>query len=161
MDTSTRFPWINSWENRDFRDSCRDSTGGEVKDARNSQESREKKRERDGGRDRERDRGDRERESVTREKRNSKPEVPVVPLVDHRSGEEKHSKPEVPVAPLVDHRSGEEKQRARSSQDLKHPRSAVLAGVIVPLLSEVIIFKYLYIFTKNESGHSRTCEPRR
>lgn len=82
------------------------------KEAREVREVREN-RERDGATDRERDRG--ERVSNTREKRNSKPEVPVVPLVDHRSGEEK--------------------QRPRSSQDLKHPR--VLTTVIVPLLSEV------------------------
>lgn len=136
MDSSSRFPWINSWENRDFRD----STLGEVKDVREVRESRERERERDGGRDRERNRGDREREIGTREKKNSKPEMSVLPLVDHRSGEEKPSKPEVPAVPLVDHRSGEDKQRPKNFQEFKHPRSAVLTGVIVPLLSEVIDF---------------------
>ena len=110
-------------ENRDFRDSSRESTLRELKDVREIRENRE--RERDSGRDRERDRErDRDRENSTREKRNIKPEVPMVPLVDHRSGEEK--------------------QRPRSSQELKHPRSATLSGVILPLLSDVSVFKFIY-----------------
>lgn len=75
----------------------------------------------------------RERDSNTREKRNSKPEVPVVPLVDHRSGDDK--------------------QRPRSSQEPKHPRSAALSSVILPLLSEVcfnlrdfFVSLFIYIF---------------
>ncbi|XP_051163898.1 serine/threonine-protein kinase 25 isoform X1 [Leptopilina boulardi] len=99
----------------------------DAKEAREIRESRERT---DSGMDRERDRG--ERVSNTREKRNSKPEVPVVPLVDHRSGEEK--------------------QRPRSSQDLKHPR--VLTTVIVPLLSE-LQRKHQYSSRDNgESGNS-------
>ncbi|XP_033218956.1 serine/threonine-protein kinase 26 isoform X3 [Belonocnema kinseyi] len=133
VDSSSRFPWIDSWENRDFRD----STLGEVKDVGEIRGSRERERERDGGRDRERKRGDRERESSTHEKKSSKPEVFDIPLSDHRSGEEKSSKPEVPVVPLSDHRSGEEKQRPKSSQEFKHLRSTVLTGVILPLLSEL------------------------
>lgn len=83
---------------------------------RESRESRDRERDREG---RERDR-EREREFSAKEKRNSKPDVPVVPMVDHRPGEDK--------------------QRPRSSQELKHSRSAALSGVVLPLLSEVNIF---------------------
>lgn len=38
---------------------------------------------------------------------------------------------------MVDHRPGEDKQRPRSSQELKHSRSAALSGVVLPLLSEL------------------------
>lgn len=93
-----------SRENREFRDSSRESTLKESKDFREIRDSRE------------RDRDSRERDS-TREKRNSKAEVPVVPLVDHRANEDK--------------------QKPKSSQELKHPRSAALSGVILPLLSEL------------------------
>ncbi|XP_015428630.1 PREDICTED: serine/threonine-protein kinase 26 isoform X2 [Dufourea novaeangliae] len=37
----------------------------------------------------------------------------------------------------LDPRPAENKQRPRSSQELKHPRSAVLSGVVLPLLSEL------------------------
>ncbi|XP_035732139.1 serine/threonine-protein kinase svkA-like isoform X3 [Vespa mandarinia] len=98
-------------DERDFRDSSRESTLREPKELRDS-------RDRDG-RDRERDREGRERgDAVTRDKRNSKPDVPVVPMVDHRSTEDKQ-------------------QRPRSSQELKHPRSAALSAVVLPLLSEL------------------------
>lgn len=80
---------------------------------RESRESRDRERDREG---RERDR-EREREFSAKEKRNSKPDVP-----------------------MVDHRPGEDKQRPRSSQELKHSRSAALSGVVLPLLSEVNIF---------------------
>ncbi|XP_066587765.1 serine/threonine-protein kinase 24 isoform X2 [Prorops nasuta] len=95
-------------EEREFWDSSRESTLRESKDMRDSRERDERDRERN------REVRDRERE---REKRNSKPDVPVVPMVDHRSSEEK--------------------QRPRSSQDLKHPRSIALSGVVLPLLSEL------------------------
>ncbi|XP_043686899.1 serine/threonine-protein kinase 25 isoform X2 [Vespula pensylvanica] len=100
-------------DERDFRDSSRESTLREPKELRDSRE-----RDRDG-RDRERDREGRERGDVaTRDKRNSKPDVPVVPMVDHRSAEDKQ-------------------QRPRSSQELKNPRSAALSAVVLPLLSEL------------------------
>ncbi|XP_043526162.1 serine/threonine-protein kinase 25-like isoform X2 [Frieseomelitta varia] len=99
-------------EDRDYRDFNRDSSLREIRDSR---DSRDRERDREG-RERDRDR-DREREFNAKEKRNSKPDVPVVPMVDHRPGEDK--------------------QRPRSSQELKHPRSAVLSGVVLPLLSEL------------------------
>lgn len=105
-------------EERDYRDFNRDSSLRELKEMRESRESRDRERDREG-RERERDR-DREREFSAKEKRNSKPDVPVVPMVDHRPGEDK--------------------QRPRSSQELKHSRSAALSGVVLPLLSEVNIF---------------------
>lgn len=108
-------------EDRDYRDFNRDSSLRELKEIRDSRDSRDRERDREGRereRDRDRDR-DREREFSAKEKRNSKPDVPVVPMVDHRPGEDK--------------------QRPRSSQELKHPRSAALSGVVLPLLSEVNI----------------------
>ncbi|XP_006618009.1 serine/threonine-protein kinase svkA isoform X1 [Apis dorsata] len=102
-------------EERDYRDFNRDSSLRELKEMRESRESRDRERDREG-RERERDR-DREREFSAKEKRNSKPDVPVVPMVDHRPGEDK--------------------QRPRSSQELKHSRSAALSGVVLPLLSEL------------------------
>ncbi|KAK1122436.1 hypothetical protein K0M31_009658 [Melipona bicolor] len=102
-------------EDRDYRDFNRDSSLRELKEMRDSRDSRDRERDREG-RERDRDR-DREREFNAKEKRNSKPDVPVVPMVDHRPGEDK--------------------QRPRSSQELKHPRSAVLSGVVLPLLSEL------------------------
>ncbi|XP_050591172.1 serine/threonine-protein kinase 25 isoform X3 [Bombus affinis] len=106
-------------EDRDYRDFNRDSSLRELKEIRDSRDSRDRERDREGRereRDRDRDR-DREREFSAKEKRNSKPDVPVVPMVDHRPGEDK--------------------QRPRSSQELKHPRSAALSGVVLPLLSEL------------------------
>ncbi|XP_028522996.2 serine/threonine-protein kinase 25 isoform X2 [Apis cerana] len=100
-------------EDRDYRDFNRDSSLRELKEMRESRESRDRERDREG---RERDR-EREREFSAKEKRNSKPDVPVVPMVDHRPGEDK--------------------QRPRSSQELKHSRSAALSGVVLPLLSEL------------------------
>lgn len=70
----------------------------------------------------------RQRDNNSREKRNSKPDVPVVPMLDHRLDDE---------------------QKPRSSKEHMHPRSAVLSGVIVPLLTEVLhitvfLLKILY-----------------
>lgn len=110
-------PPVDTREKReDYRDFNRDSSLRELKEMRESRESRDRERDREG-RERERDR---EREFSAKEKRNSKPDVPVVPMVDHRPGEDK--------------------QRPRSSQELKHSRSAALSGVVLPLLSEVNIF---------------------
>lgn len=100
----------------------------ELKDTRDTRDSRDRERDREGRdreRERDRDRG-RDREFSSREKT--------------RSG-----KRDVPVAPMTDHRAAEEKQRPRSSQELKHPRSAALSGVLLPLLAEVNfseIFKF-------------------
>lgn len=107
-------PPVDTREKReDYRDFNRDSSLRELKEMRESRESRDRERDREG-RERERDR---EREFSAKEKRNSKPDVPVVPMVDHRPGEDK--------------------QRPRSSQELKHSRSAALSGVVLPLLSEL------------------------
>lgn len=103
-------------EDRDYRDFNRDSSLREMRDSRDSRDRERDREGRERERDRDRDR-DREREFNSKEKRNSKPDVPVVPMMDHRPGEDK--------------------QRPRSSQELKHPRSAVLSGVVLPLLSEV------------------------
>ena len=66
--------------------------------------------------------------------------------IDERDRERK-SKSEVPLG--SDHRSSlDEKthqQRPRSSQELKHPRSPVLNGVIFPLLSDVIRFSCFFL----------------
>lgn len=102
-------------EDRDYRDFNRDSSLRELKEMRDSRDGRDRERDREG-RERERER---EREFSAKEKRNSKPDVPVVPMVDHRPGEDK---------------------QRRSSQELKHPRSAALSGVVLPLLSEVNVF---------------------
>ncbi|XP_012254472.2 serine/threonine-protein kinase svkA [Athalia rosae] len=112
------------------RDSSKDSR--EIRESRESRESSRESTPRDSRRDtRERDRErERDRDSA-RDKRNSKPEVPVVPLVDHRGGEDK--------------------QRPRSTQELKHPRSATLSGVILPLLSE-LQRKHQYSARDNNSG---------
>lgn len=97
-------------DGRESRESSRESTLRDSRDLREGRDSRERERDRDS-RERERD-----RESI-RDQRNSKPDIPVVPLVDHRTSDDK--------------------QRPRSTQELKHPRSATLSGVILPLLSEV------------------------
>lgn len=103
-------------DERDYRDSSRESTLRESKEMRDGRE-----RDRDGVRERDREGRDRDRASRdfnSREKR-------------------RNSKPDVPVVPMADHRPGEDKQRPRSSQELKHPRSVALSGVVLPLLSEV------------------------
>ncbi|XP_014487206.1 PREDICTED: serine/threonine-protein kinase 24-like isoform X2 [Dinoponera quadriceps] len=97
-------------DDRDYRDSSRESTLREPKEIRDGRE-----RDRDV---RERERDGRGRDFNTREKR-------------------RNSKPEVPVVSMVDHRPSEDKQRPRSSQELKHPRSVALSGVVLPLLSEL------------------------
>ncbi|XP_053978539.1 serine/threonine-protein kinase 25 isoform X1 [Hylaeus anthracinus] len=97
-------------DDRDYRDFNRDSSLRELKEIRDTRDGRD----REG---RERDREVRERDFGSKEKRCSKPDVPVVPMVDHRLGEDK--------------------QRPRSSQDQKHPRSAALSDVVLPLLSEL------------------------
>ncbi|XP_023289340.1 serine/threonine-protein kinase 26 [Orussus abietinus] len=51
--------------------------------------------------------------------------------------DKRNSKSDVPAMPHVDHRTAEDKQRPRSSQEIKHPRSVALSGVILPLLSEL------------------------
>lgn len=100
-------------DDREYRDSSRESVIRETKEIHvRDRDVRERERDREG---RDRERG---RDFNTREKR-------------------RNSKPEVPIAPMVDHRSGEDKQRPRSSQELKHPRSVALSGVVLPLLSEV------------------------
>lgn len=98
-------------DDRDYRDPSRDSTLREPKEIR-ERDVRERERDREG---RDRERG---RDFNSREKR-------------------RNSKPEVPIVPMADHRSSEDKQRPRSSQELKHPRSVALSGVVLPLLSEV------------------------
>ncbi|XP_076679271.1 germinal centre kinase III isoform X2 [Andrena cerasifolii] len=105
-------------EDRDYRDFNRDSSLRELKEMRDTREGRDRERE-----VRERDREGREREFCSKEKRSSKLDVPVVPMVDHRPGEDK--------------------QRPRSSQELKHPRSAVLSTVVLPLFAE-LRRKHLY-----------------
>ncbi|XP_028050357.2 serine/threonine-protein kinase 26 isoform X3 [Monomorium pharaonis] len=107
-------------DERDYRDSSRESTLREFssKEMRDSRERdrdiiRERERDREG-RDRDRARG----EFNSREKR-------------------RNSKPDVPITSMADHRSSEDKQRPRSSQELKHPRSVALSGVVFPLLSEL------------------------
>lgn len=82
-----------------------------------------RERDREGVRERERDREGRDRERASR---------------DFNTREKRrNSKPEVPITSMADHRPGEDKQRPRSSQELKHPRSVALSGVVIPLLSEV------------------------
>ncbi|XP_043287564.1 serine/threonine-protein kinase 26 isoform X2 [Venturia canescens] len=77
-------------------------------------------------------RGSRPREKNNREKRISKLEPPVVPMLDHRTTEDK--------------------QRPRSSQEPKHhPRSAALSSVILPLLSE-LQRKYQYQSARENNG---------
>ena len=59
--------------------------------------------------------------------------------IDDREQRERKSKSEVPA---MEHRSSsddKQQQRPRSSQELKHPRSPVLNGVILPLISDVSI----------------------
>lgn len=107
-------------DERDYRDSSRESTLRESKEMRD-------------GRERDRDVRERERDRESRDREGGR---------DFNSREKRRSKPEVPIAPMVvDHRSGEDKQRPRSSQELKHPRSVVLSGVVLPLLSEVLFEK--------------------
>lgn len=104
-------------DDRDYRDSSRESTLREPKEMRD-------------GRERDRDVRERERDRESRDRERGR---------DFNSREKRrNSKPEVPVAPMVDHRSSEDKQRPRSSQELKHPRSVALSGVVLPLLSEVL-----------------------
>ncbi|XP_076241228.1 germinal centre kinase III isoform X2 [Calliopsis andreniformis] len=107
-------------EDRDYRDFNRDSSLRELKDMRDTRDSRDRERERES---RDRDRESRERDFNSKEKRSSKIDVPVVPMVDHRPGEDK--------------------QRPRSSQELKHPRSAVLSTVVLPIFAE-LRRKHLY-----------------
>ncbi|XP_046735441.1 serine/threonine-protein kinase 25 isoform X1 [Diprion similis] len=109
-------------ESRESRESSRESTLRDSRDIRESRDSRERDRE---SRERERDR------EIARDKRSSKPEVPIVSLVDHRGGDEK--------------------QRPKSTQELKHPRSATLFGVILPLLSE-LQRKHQYMSRDNNSS---------
>jgi len=106
-------------DDRDYRDSSRESTLREPKEMRDSRE-----RDREVARERERDREVRDRDRTSR---------------DFNTREKRrNSKPEVPVVPMADHRLGEDKQRPRSSQELKHPRiNIALSGVVLPLLSEV------------------------
>lgn len=113
-------------DERDYRDSSRESTLRESKEMRDGRE-----RDREGVRERERDREIRDRDRASRD-------------FNSREKRIRNSKPDVPVVPMADHRPGEEKQRPRSSQELKHPRSVALSGVVLPLLSEVP----LIMFTK-------------
>ncbi|XP_050454817.1 serine/threonine-protein kinase svkA isoform X1 [Cataglyphis hispanica] len=105
-------------DERDYRDLSRESTLRESKEMRDSRE-----RDREGVRERERDREGRDRDRTSR---------------DFNTREKRrNSKPEVPITSMADHRPGEDKQRPRSSQELKHPRSVALSGVVMPLLSEL------------------------
>lgn len=105
-------------DERDYRDLSRESTLRESKEMRDGRE-----RDREGVRERERDREGRDRDRASR---------------DFNTREKRrNSKPEVPITSMADHRPGEDKQRPRSSQELKHPRSVALSGVVMPLLSEV------------------------
>ncbi|XP_034940328.1 serine/threonine-protein kinase 25 isoform X2 [Chelonus insularis] len=97
----------------------------DIRENRDSQEFRE-------FRDSKEIRDGRDRENNSREKRNSKPDVPVVSMSDHRSNEDK--------------------QRPRSSQEPKHPRSATLTSVIYPLLSE-LQRKYQYSSRDNNGDN--------
>ncbi|KYN42294.1 Serine/threonine-protein kinase MST4, partial [Trachymyrmex septentrionalis] len=104
-------------DERDYRDSSRESTLRESKEMRDSRE-----RDREVVRERERDREGRDRDRASR---------------DFNSREKRrNSKPDVPITSMADHRPSEDKQRPRSSQELKHPRSVALSGVVFPLLSE-------------------------
>lgn len=110
-------------DERDYRDLSRESTLRESKEMR---DGRERDRE-EGVRERERDREIRDRE--IRDRRVNR---------DFNTREKRrNSKPEVPITSMADHRPGEDKQRPRSSQELKHPRSVALSSVVIPLLSEV------------------------
>lgn len=64
--------------------------------------------------------------------------------IDEREQQQRDRKSKSPVQ--VEHWSTSEdkQQRPRSSQELKHPRSPVLNGVIFPLLSDVIIIFYSF-----------------
>lgn len=105
-------------DERDYRDLNRESTLREPKEMRDGRE-----RDREGVRERERDREIRDRDRASR---------------DFNTREKRrNSKPEVPITSMADHRPGEDKQRPRSSQELKHPRSVALSSVVIPLLSEV------------------------
>ncbi|XP_018338099.1 PREDICTED: serine/threonine-protein kinase svkA-like isoform X1 [Trachymyrmex septentrionalis] len=105
-------------DERDYRDSSRESTLRESKEMRDSRE-----RDREVVRERERDREGRDRDRASR---------------DFNSREKRrNSKPDVPITSMADHRPSEDKQRPRSSQELKHPRSVALSGVVFPLLSEL------------------------
>ncbi|XP_018044610.1 PREDICTED: serine/threonine-protein kinase 26 isoform X3 [Atta colombica] len=105
-------------DERDYRDSSRESTLKESKEMRDSRE-----RDREVIRERERDREGRDRDRASR---------------DFNSREKRrNSKPDVPITSMADHRPSEDKQRPRSSQELKHPRSVALSGVVFPLLSEL------------------------
>ncbi|XP_018313009.1 serine/threonine-protein kinase svkA isoform X2 [Mycetomoellerius zeteki] len=105
-------------DDRDYRDSSRESTLRESKEMRDSREK-----DREVVRERERDREGRDRDRASR---------------DFNSREKRrNSKPDVPITSMADHRPNEDKQRPRSSQELKHPRSVALSGVVFPLLSEL------------------------
>ncbi|XP_057329214.1 serine/threonine-protein kinase 26 isoform X1 [Microplitis mediator] len=97
----------------------------ENKDSRESRESPESKEIRDV----------RDRENNPREKRNSKSDVSVMPVTDHKSNEDK--------------------QRPRSSQEQKHIRSATLTTVVLPLLSE-LQGKYQYSSRDNNGDNAVT-----
>ncbi|CAK9819528.1 Serine/threonine-protein kinase 25 [Anthophora quadrimaculata] len=94
-------------EDRDYQDFNQDSSMRELKEMRDSRESRD-------SRDRERDREGRERDRGRDRDREWKSSTK-----DMRRG------------------SNEDKPRPRSSQELKHPRSVALSGVVLPLLSEL------------------------
>ncbi|XP_017788785.1 PREDICTED: serine/threonine-protein kinase 26 isoform X2 [Habropoda laboriosa] len=94
-------------EERDYQDFNQDSSMRELKEMRDSRDSRD-------SRDRERDREGRERDRGRDRDREWKSSTK-----DMRRG------------------SSEDKPRPRSSQELKHPRSAALSGVVLPLLSEL------------------------
>ncbi|CAK9827253.1 Serine/threonine-protein kinase 25 [Anthophora retusa] len=94
-------------EDRDYQDFNQDSSMRELKEMRDSRESRD-------SRDRERDREGRERDRGRDRDREWKSSTK-----DMRRG------------------SSEDKPRPRSSQELKHPRSVALSGVVLPLLSEL------------------------
>lgn len=105
-------------DERDYRDSSRESTLRESKEIRDIRD-----RDREVVRERERDREGRDRDRTSR---------------DFNSREKRrNSKPDVPITSMADHRPCEDKQRPRSSQELKHPRSVALSGVVFPLLSEL------------------------
>ncbi|XP_071638663.1 uncharacterized protein Gckiii isoform X1 [Temnothorax longispinosus] len=107
-------------DERDYRDSSREST---LRESEKEMRDMIRERDREVVRERERDRESRDRDRTSR---------------DFNSREKRrNSKPDVPITPMADHRPGEDKQRPRSSQELKHPRSVALSGVVFPLLSEL------------------------
>ncbi|XP_076377188.1 germinal centre kinase III isoform X4 [Megalopta genalis] len=99
-------------DDRDYRDFDRNSLTRELKKPREARDSRDSRDSRGEARDRG-DRGDRGERERREKDVNSKEWM------------------------RLDYRPPENKQRPRSSQELKHPRSAVLSGVVLPLLSEL------------------------